>query len=65
MKPKRWKRRNRHKNTELFNAFISLEKMTFRSGRYISTDTDSTIIIKRVGSKWAFLPFPYKPIAIA
>lgn len=61
-KNNRWKRRNRHKNKELFNAFLCLERMVYRSSRYVSTDTDDTIIIKRVGCNWAFLPFPYKAI---
>ncbi len=60
-KKKRWKRRNRHSNINLFNAYKSLEDMVYRQGRYVSYDRDSDrFLIKRIGCTWAFLPYSYK-----
>lgn len=59
-KIKRWKRRNRHKNIDIFNAYKNLENMPYRLGRYVVFDKRYGVVVKRVNCAWCMLPYAYK-----
>lgn len=65
MKSKRWKRRNRHKNTGLYNAYLHIEKWhkyPYRHGLYVVYSKLYGNVIRQSGKDWSELPYDWKPV---
>ncbi len=59
IKSKRWKRRNRWRNTDLYNAFIALEKES-RPFDFRIIRTTIGMGLQRNGDTWYSLVYDYK-----
>lgn len=60
-KHKRWKRRNRHKNTGLYNSFLYLERSYLKRGnKYVKYLHIYGFVVATVGDAWVELVYHYK-----